>query len=169
MHVHRYEKIWIWGSILLIVGYIATIVYGGIGAGISMVNDRGGTIEPPDSPLQSERFRQPGTYKTDEGTYRTYVLSQQFAFRPGTGRAIKVPAGKPVTFYLTSKDVIHGFQIVGTNVNVMAIPGQLARFTVQFDEKKTYGLICHEYCGAGHHLMEGRVEVVSADEFSEDE
>lgn len=169
MHIHKYEQIWIWGSLILIVGYIATIVYGGIGAGIGMVNDSGGTITPPDQPLQSENFRQPGTYKNDDGTYSTYVLSQQFAFRPGTGAPIKVPAGKPVTFYMTTKDVLHGFNLVGTNVNVMAIPGQLAQFTVQFDEKKTYGLICHEYCGAGHHLMEGRVKVVSEDEFKEDE
>ncbi len=160
MHIHEYEQYWIWGSLVLILGYIATIVYGGLGAGIQMVNARGGTVENPEKPVQSASFREPGTYRNEEGSYSVYVLAQQFAFRPGTGQAIKVPAGNEVTFYLTSPDVIHGFEVVGTNVNVMAIPGQVGQFSVRFDEPGTYGLICHEYCGAGHHLMEGRIKVV---------
>jgi cytochrome c oxidase subunit 2 len=77
-----------------------------------------------------------------------------------------VPAGSTVTFHITSSDVIHGFEVAGTNVNTMAIPGQVARVTVQFDETRNYGLICHEYCGAAHHTMEGQLQVVPQSEFS---
>jgi cytochrome c oxidase subunit 2 len=71
-----------------------------------------------------------------------------------------------VTFYITSADVVHGFNLVGTNVNSMAIPGQVAELTVQFDEPKEYGIVCHEYCGAAHHDMAGVLRVVPESEFS---
>jgi cytochrome c oxidase subunit 2 len=64
-----------------------------------------------------------------------------------------------VTFRLTSADVIHGFQIVGTNANAMAIPGYVSQFTVTFDEPGEYLVVCNEYCGLLHHNMTGKVIV----------
>ena len=46
MEVHRFEKIWIAVSLLLIVGFIVTITYGAVGAGVAMVDDSGGTVDP---------------------------------------------------------------------------------------------------------------------------
>ncbi len=76
-----------------------------------------------------------------------------------------MPAGSTVTFHVTSADVIHGFEVAGTNVNAMVIPGQMTRMTVEFEEPATYGLVCNEYCGAAHHAMEGRLVVVPPGEF----
>ena len=70
-----------------------------------------------------------------------------------------------MTFYITSPDVIHGFEIVGTNANTMVIPGQVAELTVNFNEAGEYGVLCHEYCGSGHHTMEGSVVVQPPDEY----
>jgi cytochrome c oxidase subunit 2 len=70
-----------------------------------------------------------------------------------------------VTFYVTSEDVVHGFSLAGTNVNTMVIPGQIGKFTVEFEETGTYGALCNEYCGAQHHQMAGEVEVVERSEF----
>jgi len=72
-----------------------------------------------------------------------------------------------VTFYVTSRDVIHGFEVVGTNANTMVVPGEVSDITVETDEPQEYGLLCNEYCGAGHHVMEGKVHVVSQAEFEE--
>ena len=77
-------------------------------------------------------------------------------FTPNT---IEIPAGSKVTFILTSKDVIHGFKIEGAPVNVMVIPGQVSRVTATFDKPGEYLIVCHEYCGAGHHVMFGKVIV----------
>jgi cytochrome c oxidase subunit 2 len=38
--------------------------------------------------------------------------------------------------------------------------------TVQFEEARSYGIICHEYCGAAHHTMEGQLQVVPQSQFS---
>ena len=48
------------------------------------------------------------------------LIAQQYSFVPS---CVKVPAGTPVKFRLTSADVIHGFILGDTNVNTMAVPG----------------------------------------------
>jgi cytochrome c oxidase subunit 2 len=72
---------------------------------------------------------------------------------------IEVPAQVPVTFRLTSADVIHGFGVVGTNANAMAIPGYVSQFTVTFSSPGKYTIACNEYCGLLHHNMVGTLIV----------
>jgi cytochrome c oxidase subunit 2 len=165
MEVHRFEKVWVVLSVVLIVGFIGTITYGTLGAGVEMVDDSGGTVDA--SNLADTEFADPGVQQVGEDEYEVHVVAQQFLFRPGTSDPIRVPAGSTVTFYVTSADVVHGFQVVGTNVNTMVIPGQVAEITVEFDEPQTYGLVCHEYCGAAHHDMAGQIVVVPQDEYEE--
>lgn len=166
MEIHDYEKLWLGAALLLIVGFIATVSYGAVGAGISMIDDEGGTVDPKaldDHP----KFGEPGVYKAGPNEYDVYVVAKQFAYEPGTEEPIVVPANSTVTFHVTSSDVIHGFEVVGTNANTMAIPGQVSTFTVEVDGPQSYGLLCNEYCGAAHHAMEGSVEVVPEREFNE--
>jgi cytochrome c oxidase subunit 2 len=164
MEIHRYEKLWFGASLVLIVAFIATIAYGAVGAGIEMINDDGGTIDPENTQAH-EHFNEPynGSVTHVEGDqYRASVQAFQFGFLPDP---IEVPEGSTVTFYLTSLDVTHGFNLIGTNVNTMVIPGQVAEFTVEFDEPGEYGIICNEFCGAGHASMEGQLIVVPESEW----
>lgn len=163
MEIHRYEKIWTAVALLLIVGLIATVTYGAVGPGVKMVDDSGGTIDS--GSLGETEFADPGVTKTGENQYEVHVVARQFLFQPGTTSPIRVPANSEVTFYITSSDVVHGFEIAGTNVNTMAIPGQVAEITVRFDQPAEYGIVCHEYCGAGHHTMAGQLVVVPEDEY----
>jgi cytochrome c oxidase subunit 2 len=166
MEIHRFEKLWTGAALLIIVAFIGTIVYGALGAGVAMVDDSGGTVDP-DDPAASDNFNEPGVYTTDDGDVEVYVIARQFLFSPGSTEPIRVPADTEVTFYVTSGDVQHGFQLAGTNVNTMVIPGQVAEITVEFDETGTHHIICNEYCGSGHHDMRGTVEVVSQSAFGQ--
>ena len=74
-------------------------------------------------------------------------------------RRWSLPADTPVTFHLTSVDVIHGYQIVRTNGQTMVLPGYVSQFTTQFDAGE-YLVACNEYCGVGHHMMAGKLHVV---------
>jgi cytochrome c oxidase subunit 2 len=47
------------------------------------------------------------------------------------------------------------------------IPGQVSEITVEFDEPGEYGIVCNEYCGAGHHTMAGEFNVVPASEYGQ--
>jgi cytochrome c oxidase subunit 2 len=165
MEIHRFEKLWVALSLLLIVGFIGTVTYGAVGAGVKMVDDTGGTVDQ-NALNDHPRFGEPGTYQTGENQYDVYVITRQFLFEPGTNEPIRVPAGATVTFHITSSDVIHGFEVAGTNINLMAVPGQVSTVTVQFEETRSYGMICHEYCGAAHHTMEGQLQVVPQSEFT---
>jgi len=172
MEIHRYEKAWFVAGMVLIVGFIATVVYGAVGPGIAMVDDSGGTVGA--NPIANgnydavEDFREPGVYRTGENSFDIYIVAQRFAFVPGTSEPIRVPAGSEVTFYVASADVTHGFNLAGTNVNVMVVPGQVSEMTARFDETGTYGIICHEYCGGGHHDMAGTLEVVPQSQYDHD-
>jgi cytochrome c oxidase subunit 2 len=47
----------------------------------------------------------------------------------------------------------------------MVIPGQVAEITVEVGGPTEHGIVCHEYCGSGHHDMEGLLRVVPQEEF----
>ncbi|AZH24214.1 cytochrome c oxidase subunit II [Haloplanus aerogenes] len=163
MEIHRFEKLWTAAALLLIVGLIATVTYGTVGAGVKMVDDSGGTVDA--GSLGDTEFGDPGVTQVGENQYEVHVVARQFLFQPGTTSPIRVPANSEVTFYITSADVVHGFEVAGTNINVMVIPGQVAEITVRFDDPGQYGIVCHEYCGAGHHTMAGQLVVVPEDEY----
>ena len=91
------------------------------------------------------------------------MVARQFFFAPDE---VAVPAGSTVNIYITSADVQHGIKMIESetsdvipNVNMMIIPGQVSKVSVTFDEPGVYEYICHEYCGAGHAVMWGRIVV----------
>ncbi|MCU4751290.1 cytochrome c oxidase subunit II [Halobacteria archaeon AArc-curdl1] len=161
MRIHVYERLWLVASMILIVAFIATVTYGTVGLGITMVDDREETLSPGDID-EDERFEDPRIEQVGENEFEAYVVAMTFLFQPDP---IEVPANSEVTFYVTSRDVIHSFTVVGTNTNTMVIPGEVSVMTVEFDEPGEYGIICNEYCGVGHHDMEAELIVVEEDEF----
>ncbi|MDR6122643.1 heme/copper-type cytochrome/quinol oxidase subunit 2 [Bacillus sp. SLBN-46] len=85
-----------------------------------------------------------------------YVASA-FSFNPAQ---VKVPLGAKVRVIATTTDVVHGFEVAGTNINMMLEPGYVSEYTTTFDKAGEYLIVCNEYCGAGHHLMSSKIEVV---------
>ncbi|MEZ3162588.1 cytochrome c oxidase subunit II [Halorubrum sp. RMP-47] len=163
MHIHAYEKIWLAASVLLILFLLGSVTYGAVGPGVAMVTDSEPAIDPGGLD-DDDRFTEPRVEQVGENEYAAYVVAYQFGFQPDP---IVVPENSTVTFYVTSRDVIHGFEVAGTNANTMVVPGEVSEITVETDEPQEYGLICNEYCGAGHHVMEGKVNVVSQAEFEQ--
>lgn len=167
MHVHRFEKLWIGLSLFLIASFIGIVLFGFTVMDLKVPGVGGGKKIDPATVLAEKPFSQPGVRKISENHYEVYMVAQQFLFRPGSTQPLTLPAGARITFHMTSPDVIHGFEVPGTNLNSMVIPGQIATFTTKFPEVKTYGIICHEYCGSAHHNMQGKIKVVPKSEFDE--
>ena len=163
MHIHAYEKIWLAASVLLILLLLGSVTYGAVGPGVAMVSDTEPAIDAG-ALDEDERFSEPRVEQVGENEYAAYVVARQFGFQPDP---IVLPANSTVTFYVTSADVIHGFEVAGTNANTMVVPGEVSEITVRVEEPQEYGLICNEYCGAGHHVMEGKVNVVSQAQYEE--
>lgn len=154
MKVHVYERAWIWAASLMIAGFLAAIV---VSASNNAVHPPSHveTIDPTrvDSDVE---FGSPRVEERNDGSMLVIGVARMFTFRPDP---IHVPYGVPVTFRLTSPDIIHGFQIVGTNANAMVIPGYVSQFAVTFPRPGEYLIVCNEYCGLAHHLMQGKIVV----------
>lgn len=85
--------------------------------------------------------------------YELHVVAKMWAFDPPE---VRLPPGAEVDIYLSALDVTHGMYIEHTNVNLMAVPGAVNAARVKFDREGQYNIICHEYCGSGHHFMMGK-------------
>jgi cytochrome c oxidase subunit 2 len=104
----------------------------------------------------NKAYTQPKVNQLDEKTWQVFAVASMWQFQPSE---IFIPAGSEVDFYLTSNDVVHGFNIAQKNVNMMAVYGALNKTTVKFDKPGVYDIVCHEYCGVGHQNMRAQVIV----------
>jgi cytochrome c oxidase subunit 2 len=154
MKVHTYEKAFLAVGILVLLTSGAALIYASVARGIHLPGVSG-RIDPR-RVYQTPPFDKPGVRQTGPGRYEAVVVSQTWAFVPPE---IRVPVDAEVTFTATSVDVIHGFNIEGTRLNMMLIPGQISRNSYRFSEPGEHLVICHEYCGLGHHTMAGKVIV----------
>jgi cytochrome c oxidase subunit 2 len=157
MKIHTYEKAFLIAGATVLVGCMAALVYASAAHGIHLPG-RAGQIDPRQA-ATTPPFDQPGVRPLGDGGYEAVLVARAWSFNP---TEIRVPADAEVTFTVTSVDVLHGFNVEGTRLNMMLIPGQISRNTYRFDEPGEYLIICHEYCGLGHHLMSGKVIVEPA-------
>lgn len=154
MHVHRYEKLWLLGGLLMLVAFVAVLSIAALSEGFIPPSNVQ-SIDPT-KVAQTPPFDHPGLRKIGDHAYEAYYVAHIFSFDPAT---ITVPAGARVTFYVTSTDVEHGFSIPATGVNTMVTPGWVSTVSHTFAERGTFLLVCNEYCGLGHHTMAAKVVV----------
>lgn len=154
MKVHQFERSIAAVSGALLVLCAAALLYATTVRDMHLPS-RVGRVDPARLP-ETPPFDQPGVRQTGPNSYEVVVIGRTWLYQPGE---IRVPAGAEVTFVATSGDVIHGMLIPETRVNVMLIPGQVTRTSYQFERPGEYLLLCHEYCGVGHHTMAGKVIV----------
>src|SRR5690625_1229610 len=154
MKMHRFEEIWLVLVVAVIVISMVLTGYQTFALGMGPPSNKE-TIDPQRVDVTAP-FDEPGVYEIGENEYEVVMTLQAFSFTPGD---IEIPAGATVHFTMTSKDVIHGIQIPGTNMNAMVTPGHIQRITETFDEPGEYLVICNEYCGAGHQVMATTITV----------
>ena len=104
----------------------------------------------------NKAYTEPKIVKLDTSTYQVFAVASMWRFEPAE---IFIPVGSEVDFYLSSADVVHGFNIAQKNINMMAVQGAINKTTVRFEQPGVYDIICHEYCGIGHQAMRAQVIV----------
>ena len=87
------------------------------------------------------------------------IVAERFIFTPSE---IRVPVGTTLELRVRSDDTMHGFRIVGANVNVAVPKRRQGEAVVLFDatEVGRYRFECSRLCGAGHNFMRGEIVVV---------
>jgi cytochrome c oxidase subunit 2 len=155
MNIDFYERIWMWAAAVIIAAFIAVIGVSTVAYGLHPPSHIE-TIDPS-KVFTDPRFSKLGTPTVmPDGTVEVQMVAIMFAFAPNE---VRVPAGRPIRFRLTSADVTHGFMIARTNANTMLVPGYVSQFTTVFPQPGDYLVVCHEFCGNGHHVMSARVIV----------
>lgn len=158
MNVDLYERIWMWMAAVIIAIFISVVGVSTYMYGVQPPSHVE-TIDPARI-FQDPRFAKLGEPITlPDGTIEVRIVAAMFTFVPNE---VHVPAGRPIRFRLTSADVTHGFLVTGTNANAMLLPGYVTQFTMAFPRPGDYLVVCHEFCGAGHHAMFGRFIVEEA-------
>ncbi|MEH7382710.1 cytochrome c oxidase subunit II [Bacillus sp. JJ1533] len=154
MKMHLDEKIWLTVSFGMIMAFMLITGYQTFALEMGPPSHME-TIDPQKVD-ETAPFDKPGVYKIGENEYEVVMTLEIFSFNPGK---IEIPAGSKVHFTMTSKDVVHGFEVAGTNLNAMVMPGHIQKITQTFDEPGEYLILCNEYCGAGHQLMATTITV----------
>jgi len=72
-------------------------------------------------------------------------------------------AGEPVEFRLTSGDVNHNLGVYTEGwkllFQVQVVPGKTQKYVYTFRRPGLYRLVCLEFCGLDHHLMNTQLRV----------
>ena len=155
MGIDPFERNWMRFSILLLVAFFATVTISGFALGFQ-VSGADSEVDPT-TVMDTAPWNEPGLRKIADGQYEAWVIAQTWSFQPAE---MDIPVGSTVTIYVTSVDLQHGFKITDTNVNMQIVPGQVSKLEYTFDEVGTFPYICTEYCGQGHAIMAGTINVV---------
>jgi cytochrome c oxidase subunit 2 len=86
------------------------------------------------------------------------ILARRFTYSPDR---ITVKKDVPVTFELTTADVLMGFSIPDFAVRADILPGKTARVRLVPDKSGTFTFLCDIFCGSGHETMNGTLTVVN--------
>lgn len=159
LHIDFWEGLWIRISLIVLAIFVTALTIAAV-VGNIQVPGVGGRVDPNALDAPGSRFAEPGVRELAPGKYEATIVAQVWAFTPNP---VVVPEDSEVTFYVTSRDIQHGFKVIGTNINMMVLPGQVSTLKAVFDEPGTYNIICHEYCGIAHHTMYGQIIVEPAD------
>ncbi|MFC5405998.1 cytochrome c oxidase subunit II [Cohnella soli] len=155
MHLHRLEKIWLSFGIAMLAVFLIVLGATAFGSGMKPPSEHHHAIDPT-KVSETAPFDKPGLTQTGDKQYEAVLVAYAFGYEPQT---LEVPVGSTVDFMITSSDVVHGFNIIGTNVNLMVEPGEVSHISHVFDKPGEYLIICNEYCGTGHEYMKTTIVV----------
>ncbi|WP_235777003.1 cytochrome C oxidase subunit II [Rhizobium mesoamericanum] len=160
--IARTEKRWLIAMVAMLAFLMAIVVTSGITHAIRAPTNVE-TIDPTTLHISGEFIESNlGSALEPDGSITVRGIADQYAFVP---ECMRVPAGTPVKFRLTSVDVIHGFLLPFTNVNTMVVPGFVSELRTRFDRPGVYRMPCNEFCGPGHQGMWTRVVAVPREQF----
>ncbi|WP_432383521.1 cytochrome C oxidase subunit II [Duganella sp. P38] len=157
------ETRWVWvvgivvATLLCMMGYMSL-------HWITMPPQRMETVNPGTLHLAGEFVEANlGSAAEDDGSVTVRLVGSQYSFTP---QCVLVPVDTPVTIRSTSADVVHGFSVTNTNINVNLVPGYVSTFQARFRQTGEHTMPCHEFCGTGHAAMWAHVKVVDKETFA---
>jgi cytochrome c oxidase subunit 2 len=162
-HGERTERRWAAVAVAVLALLVVMATFAALYHG-AMPQSRVETADPRTLHLAGEFIESNlGSALEPDGSVTVRAIGQQYSFTPS---CIVVPTDTPVRFRATSADVVHGFLIDGTNINLMLVPGYVSSLGARFDAPGERLMPCHEFCSVGHEGMWGRVKIVDKGAFA---
>jgi cytochrome c oxidase subunit 2 len=159
----RVEHRWATVSVAVLVLFVAMATFAALHLA-AMPQSRVETADPITLHLDGEFIDSNlGSALEPDGSVTLHGIGQQYSFTPS---CMLVPTDTPITFRATSADVVHGFLVTGTNINLMLVPGYISSLNARFETAGERLMPCHEFCGMGHEGMWGRIKVVDKAAFA---
>lgn len=157
MHMHKFEKIWLIFGISSLLFFLSIVGVSAFYLGNQPPSCL--TTIDPEKVDETAPFDKPGLNKVEgkDWDYELVYVAQVFSYNP---LEVEIPVGAKVKVIATTKDVIHGFGVAGTNINMMLEPGYVSEYVTTFDKVGEFLIVCNEYCGTGHHFMVSKIKVV---------
>jgi cytochrome c oxidase subunit 2 len=151
--MEKNEKTILYLSLALMLVFAFLIFYASMGLGVTL----------PTCNDQISSFKHGDVIAKENNKFEVHYVAKMWSFEPAE---LVLPENADVDIYLSALDVQHGFEVPGTNLNLMAVPGAVNFAQHHFERQGDYRVICHEYCGLNHQNMTGKIRVVSASEYS---
>jgi len=161
-HAERVEHRWATISVAILVLLVAMATFAALHLA-AMPQARVETVDPRTLHLGGEFIESNlGSAPEPDGSVTVRGIGQQYSFTPS---CMVLPTNTLITLRATSADVVHGFLIDGTNINLMLVPGYISSLNARFETPGERLMPCHEFCGMGHEGMWGRIKVVDKPTF----
>lgn len=102
-----------------------------------------------------------------EFDYQAAPISVTGECTAGDFPTVVVPAGRPVEFTLTSRDVVHAFWLPDFAAKRDAYPDHVNTLRMMFPEEGQWRGRCSEFCGTHHVTMDFYIRAVSPAEYEQ--
>lgn len=86
-----------------------------------------------------------------------YLMASRFTWYP----ELALESGKTYRIWLSSADALHGFSLVGQNLNLEVAPRHAMGVKLTIGKPGRYLIVCNEFCGFGHAKMMGHLDVIT--------
>ena len=137
-------------GLLLVAGVLASSGLYSCSAG------QAGSGEGQAAEVEIRDPNEPGVFQIGPNLYEAVVVAFEGGFDPSE---LRFPVGAEVRFRVRSVDLVHGFLIEGTDIEVEVDPLEPPEASYTFTEPGEYLMHCYIYCGGGHPSMLGTVIV----------
>jgi cytochrome c oxidase subunit II len=84
------------------------------------------------------------------------ITAHKFAYEPSE---IHLKLGEPVVLELTSRDVVHGFNVPDLGLRTDLEPGETVRVRLVPEKAGTFEFHCDNFCGIDHENMSATITV----------
>ncbi|RCW46090.1 cytochrome c oxidase subunit 2 [Halopolyspora algeriensis] len=152
------------GYVVVLAGIVAALFYGSYQANSALNHGKGLAAETttPAARIDVTAYRWCWDF-----AYQSAPVTVTGTCTTNDFPTVVVPAGQPVEFNLTSRDVVHAFWLPDFAAKRDAYPDHVNTLRMVFPEEGRWRGRCSEYCGTHHVTMDFYVRAVSPAEYQQ--